>query len=530
MFPKQTGARSGAAPLSRPGPRLLLALALVAAVGTVLLPAPAEAVSRSSQTMYTPPSGTPAPGTLYPRGIRLEHNGSANGTMLATFEQYTNGKPVFPIYRSTDTGNSWTKISEVADTQNGWGMRWQPQLFELPTAIGNFPAGTILAAGDSVPSNRSGFKIDMYASTNQGQTWTFVKTIANGGGRPVWEPFFLVNGNKIIVYYSDERDSSHSQKLVHQVSTDLVNWGSVVDDVATSTQSNRPGMSTVAKLPNGNYVMTYEFGGAPEGNLAVYYKISSNPEAFGSVSGRVLKSTDGHIAKWNPYITWLPTGGSNGTLVVSAQSTADVFVNTQGGAANAWTRVDSKVAAGYSRGMIPLADGHSLVVLSGGVNGSTVNSVTYSTIDLGGGGATTTTTSRTTTTSTTSRTTTTSTTSRTTTTSTTSGATTTSTTGGGSGGCTASFDPAINSWSTGFVANVKITSTATVNSWRVTVNLPAGATVTGSWNGTFSGTSGAVTVTPASDWNAQVTPSSPKSFGFQANGSPDGISLSCAAA
>ncbi|SCF10563.1 Ricin-type beta-trefoil lectin domain-containing protein [Micromonospora matsumotoense] len=386
MFPKQTGVRSGAAPLSRPLPLLvlLLLLALVAAVGTVLLPTVSEAVTRSSQTMYTPPSGTPAPGTLYPRGIRLEHSGSSNGTMLATFEQYTNGKPVFPIYRSTDTGNSWTKISEVADTQNGWGMRWQPQLFELPTAIGNFPAGTILAAGDSVPSNRSGFKIDMYASTNQGQTWTFVKNIVNGAGRPVWEPFFLVNGNKLIVYYSDERDSSHSQKLVHQVSTDGVNWGPVVDDVATSTRSDRPGMSTVAKLPNGNYVMTYEYGGSPAGNLAVYYKISANPEAFGSVTGQVLRSTDGHTALWNPYITWLPTGGSNGTLVVSAQSTTDVFVNTQGGAANAWTRVDSKVAGGYSRGMVPLADGHSLVVLSGGYNGSTVNSVTYSTIDLGG--------------------------------------------------------------------------------------------------------------------------------------------------
>jgi sucrose-6-phosphate hydrolase SacC (GH32 family) len=250
--------------------------------------------------MYTPPSGTPAPGSLYPRAIRLEHSGSSNGTMLATFEQYTSGTPVFPIYRSTDNGNSWTELSDVTDTQNGWGMRWESQLFELPTAVGKFPAGTLLIAGDSVPGDRSATKIDMYASTDHGLTWTFVSNIATGGRAvsdngytPVWEPFFLMNGSRLVVYYSDQRDTSHGQKLVHQVSTDGVNWGPVVDDVAMPTYSDRPGMATVAQLPNGKYVMTYEYGGAPEKNFAIYYKISADPEAFGSVTGQVLKSTDG---------------------------------------------------------------------------------------------------------------------------------------------------------------------------------------------------------------------------------------------
>ena len=211
--------------------------------------------------------------------------------------------PVFPIYRSTDNGNSWTKISEVADTQNGWGMRWQPELFELPRAMGGFPAGTILAAGSlrprtTAPPSRS----TLYASTDRGQTWTFVTNIATGGAAsdtngntPVWEPFFLVSGDKLIVYYSDQRDPDHGQKIVHQVSTDLRNWGPVVDDVAMPTYSQRPGMPTVTRLPNGNYVMTYEYGGAPEGNFAVYYKISSDPEAFNSVTGIPLRSTDGEV-------------------------------------------------------------------------------------------------------------------------------------------------------------------------------------------------------------------------------------------
>ncbi|MER5436790.1 RICIN domain-containing protein [Streptomyces sp. NPDC002588] len=393
MSPAQTGARPGAAPRSRPFFLLTLMSALLAAVATLVLPAAgrADALARSSQTMYTPPSGAPSPGSFYPRAMRLQHNGSANGTILATFEQYTTGTPVLPIYRSTDNGNSWTKISEVADTQNGWGMRWEPELFELPTAVGEFPAGTILAAGASVPADRSAIKIDVYASTDRGQSWTFVSNIATGGAAfdtngntPVWEPFFLYANGKLIVYYSDQRDPAHGQKLVHQVTTDVRNWGPVVDDVAEPTYSQRPGMATIAKLPNGNYVMTYEYGGSPAGNFAVYYKISSDPEAFNSVTGIPLRSTDGVVPTSTPFITWLPTGGPNGTLAVSALSTGDLFLNTQNGAANTWTRIASTVAPGYSRGLLPLPDGHSLLVLSGGRGGS-INPVTYGTIDLGGG-------------------------------------------------------------------------------------------------------------------------------------------------
>ncbi|EKX68190.1 RICIN domain-containing protein [Streptomyces ipomoeae] len=395
MSPALLGVRPDAARRSRPTTLLLLFLALIVAAATMMLPAAdrAHALSRPSQTMYTPPSGAPSPGSLYPRALRLQHNGSANGTLLATFEQYTSGTPVFPIYRSTDNGNSWSKISDVADTQNGWGMRWQPELFELPTAIGGFPAGTILAAGDSVPADRSATKIDLYASTDRGQTWSFVTNIATGGAAfdtngntPVWEPFFLVSGNKLIVYYSDQRDPDHGQKIVHQVSTDARTWGPVVDDVAMPTASDRPGMPTVAKLPNGKYVLSYEYGGAPEGNFSVYYKISSDPEAFGSVTGIPLRATDGVVPRSAPYMTWLPTGGSNGTLVVSANSADDLFINTQNGAANTWTRINANVAGGYSRGMTSLPDGHSLLILSAGRGGSNLsNPVTYSTIDLGGG-------------------------------------------------------------------------------------------------------------------------------------------------
>ncbi|WP_086787059.1 RICIN domain-containing protein, partial [Streptomyces caniscabiei] len=394
MSPAQPGARAGTA--SRPPlvSFLFLLLVLVTAAATLVLPAAgrADALYRPAQTLYTPPPDAPAPGSLYPRALRLQHNGSANGTILATFEQWTNGTPVFPIYRSTDNGNSWTKISEVADTQNGWGMRWEPELFELPRAMGGFPAGTILAAGDSVPSDRAGTKIDLYASTDRGQSWSFVTNIATGGraissngNTPVWEPYFLINGDKLIVYYSDQRDTAHGQEIVHQVSTDLRNWGPIVDDVSMPNYADRPGMPVVTRLPNGNYVMVHEYCGAPEGRCSVYYRISSDPEAFGQVTGRVLRSTDGTIPSGAPFVTWLPTGGPNGTLAVSGDTEDDLFLNTQNGDPSAWTRIRANVPRGYSRGLLPLSDGHSLMVFTGGRNQNTLNPIQYSTIDLGGG-------------------------------------------------------------------------------------------------------------------------------------------------
>jgi hypothetical protein len=46
-----------------------------------------------------------------------------------------------------------------------------------------------------------------------------------------------------------------------KTSKDLLTWAPPVDDVAYSTYTDRPGMTTVTRLPNKQYMMTYEFGG-----------------------------------------------------------------------------------------------------------------------------------------------------------------------------------------------------------------------------------------------------------------------------
>ena len=64
--------------------------------------------------MYTSPAGSPAPGVLYARAMQ-----TGNGAMYATFEQYTTGAASFPIFESTNEGETWTKVGDVKDTHKG---------------------------------------------------------------------------------------------------------------------------------------------------------------------------------------------------------------------------------------------------------------------------------------------------------------------------------------------------------------------------------------------------------------------------
>lgn len=146
-------------------------------------------------TIFSPPSDYNIPRTLYARNEQLP-----NGDLLATWENYSPEPPLvyFPIYRSKDHGKTWREISEVHDTANGLGLRYQPFLYHLPERIGSFRAGTLLLAGNSIPTNLSSTHIDLYASHDDGVSWEFLSHIAAGGEAvpdngltPVWEPFLL---------------------------------------------------------------------------------------------------------------------------------------------------------------------------------------------------------------------------------------------------------------------------------------------------------------------------------------------------
>ncbi len=347
----------------------VLALASIAAILTTTL-IPMSVSAYGSSTLYTSPSSAPSPGALYARAMQ-----ASNGKMYATFEQYSNGTPVFPIYESTNNGSSWTKVGNVSDTKNGYGMRYQPFLYQLPQAIGNMPAGTLLCAGSSIPSSLATTELQLHKSTDSGRTWTYVSTICQGGyadpngkNDPVWEPFLLVANNKLICYYSDERDPEHNQKIVHQTTTNGVNWSALVEDVALES-TLRPGMPVVAKMANGKYIMTYEVMG--EEGLPCKFKVSSNPESWDPSSSGTKFGSGG-----SPYVVVMP----NGRVVAGTYGTSNVYVNNSN-ATGTWYNVETKVPGAYSRCLVPLANGRLFIISGGGFGG--INNVTYGDMDIG---------------------------------------------------------------------------------------------------------------------------------------------------
>ncbi|MFB6202512.1 MAG: sialidase family protein [Halorhabdus sp.] len=300
-----------------------------------ILDRPAHATGK---TLYRPPAGTPEPGAMYPRLERLSHGGAGGDVLLATFEHYWSTdpenaeQPFFPVYRSADGGDTWEKCSEIHDTENGWGLRYQPTLFELPRAVGPWDAGTILAAGNSIPDDLSQTQIDVYASDDRGQTWQYVSTVAEGGravpqdgATPVWEPEFALDAEgNLVIYFADERhrNAGYAQLIGHRVSSDGgQTWNAEVIDAAIPNGADRPGMPVVTTLPDGRYVMAYEIVG-PTHEGGVFVMTSPDGRDWGDPDdlGAPVRTSEGYQGCNGPYVTWSPAGGTDGTLLVSAKT------------------------------------------------------------------------------------------------------------------------------------------------------------------------------------------------------------------
>ncbi|KAK0114501.1 hypothetical protein ONS95_013991 [Cadophora gregata] len=355
-------------------------------------PKPAPFSTFSGVTIFTPPSNYTDPRVLYARTVELE-----KGVLLATWENYSPEPPLvyFPIYKSVDGGESWKEISKVTDQVNGWGLRYQPDLYVLPKRVGKFPAGTIICSGNSIPTDLSLTKIDVYASRDKGYTWEFVSSVARGGaafpnnGIPaIWEPFVMYYKGQVVLYYSDQRDPSYGQKLIHSTSKDLLTWSADVEDVVSARYTDRPGMTTVVQLPNGKYMMTYEFGGGPTVvgtayKFPVYYRINDSPLEFNKSVGIPIYTNDKIQPEGSPKVVWSPVGGVNGTIIVSCGTASQVFVNQALGDANAWRTVPTPEGVSYTRHLRVLSNSNHLLIMGGGVlPPSTTNKVTVSVIDI----------------------------------------------------------------------------------------------------------------------------------------------------
>lgn len=210
-----------------------LTATMTLAVTTFVAGTATAVTTGNGSLVYAPPDGSSftdegceAAGTAYAKIVALKHNGSSNGTLIATFDdarlikdRNPSSDPTtdtqdcladaslachqeWPIFRSTDGGTSWQKVAAIDPGTQFPGVPGQedptqldrtaqPFLYELPQAMGGLPAGTILLSGKIRPADRyaatSASKLVVYQSQDQGATWSCLSTI-DTGGPAVYDP------------------------------------------------------------------------------------------------------------------------------------------------------------------------------------------------------------------------------------------------------------------------------------------------------------------------------------------------------
>lgn len=340
--------------------------------------------------------------TLYGRTLQL-----SDKSLLLSWEDYdpTVELTYWPIYKSTDGGATYQNLTRVNDQVNGWGNWYQPFLFELPVALGDYQAGTIVLAGVSTPRNLSEAYIDLYASTDSGNHWKFVSHIIYGpgpetintGDKAVWEPFLMMHEGKLVVYYSTQVDPAHNQKLAHKTTADLVNWSDEVEDVAQPEFNGRPGMTTVAySAVSKKYVLTFEYCNNPStGGCPVYYKTATDPLAFGPEPVQPLVPNASQNPQGSPFVIWTPEPGKEGSgvFIATGSSREEVFVNSDAVDPNGWKPVNVGQWSAYSRELkiidtpadSPAKGAKKLMLTNGGnigCSGSCYNYVANGVVDI----------------------------------------------------------------------------------------------------------------------------------------------------
>lgn len=398
---------------SRPRVLLGLVISLLVAGGLITAAGGSPAVAaQSGGVLYSPDLNAHPDGTAgYPRAVRLDHDGSAEQTMLATFAKSGGGAPgTLPVYRSSDGGESWAQISEVTSNTPGWDIE-APTLYEVPRDATGLNAGDILAAGTAWDvGDYTAQKVEVFRSTDHGETWQYLSNCTQTSGQPnswghgIWEPVFLLaDDGTLACFISDERPANsptNNQVIGHYTSTDGgATWSSTLtQDVAfPSDDLARPGMQTFAELPNGTFIMSYEMcRDATDADHAceTYVKFSDDGLSWGpaGTAGVLVQTSDGRELLHTPYVSWVPGGGPDGTIILSgqrvvsgptgnktvlAESGTVAFVNTELGVGD-WTEIETPVTVdptggyatgvascpGYSTPAIPREDGTSFLYLA----------------------------------------------------------------------------------------------------------------------------------------------------------------------
>jgi len=218
----------------------------------------------------------------------------AEGGWLAVNTRFARDQSTLVLHRSTDGARTWVRVGEVVEAgrflDNG-------ELVQLPD-------GSVLLTGRSVIEATS-FRLPVYRSTDSGRSWSYRSNIDGNEGEPrtlkgrgLWEPhFFQLGDGRLAVAYANEKHApTFSQVCSLKVSTDRgQTWGPEITLAEEKGGGRlRPGMPVVERMTNGSYIAVYEVVGV--GDADVYYKFSTNGVTWPEGLGAHLP--DHHAAPW----------------------------------------------------------------------------------------------------------------------------------------------------------------------------------------------------------------------------------------
>jgi hypothetical protein len=216
------------------------------------------------------------------------------------------------IARSDDNGRNWKAIATLSDPGRDLD---NAQLIQLADK-------SILLSCRSVRWQES-YRLYVYRSTDNGLSWAKLSTIDANEGKPgelgkpdkgVYEPhFYMLSDGRLAVMYASEKhvtDSvSYSQIISQKISPDLgKTWGHEIwVAYEPGHPESRPGMPVWTRMKNGQYIVVYEICGPEKCN--VYYKTSKDGFTWPVGLGTPIPN------QWaGPYILSL----SDGRLIVTS--------------------------------------------------------------------------------------------------------------------------------------------------------------------------------------------------------------------
>lgn len=266
-------------------------------------------------------------GSQYPRLLKLNNGNWLAGYTISRNNGYKNdpkGGLELEFAISSEDCRTWKPISIVSDP--GRDMD-NAQMIELPD-------GSVLLACRSVRWQES-YVLPVYKSTDRGKTWTKLSVIDETHGKPgelgkpdkgLYEPhFYVLADGRLAVLYANEthvmENPSYSQIISEKISPDLgKTWNNEIWAVYTPGESTpRPGMPVWTKMKNGKYIAVYEVCGPQECNI--YCKTSDNGVDWPVGIGQRIAGQLG-----GPYILSLKSG----LLVVTSNSSQMSVSNDYG--------------------------------------------------------------------------------------------------------------------------------------------------------------------------------------------------------